>query len=478
MSILKEFVVHSPQIEHIKGITTMESLSELKHLERAIQSGGTVLVLNTGGSITPPAQAMLAALHSRSIGGIRSHLQVVEKRGSDGFMKTYYVQYGHKSIGDLGSITLFIEGVSMLAAKAIQDSRLYNGQEASTRYIDFSEQPFIDPVGSEASQNVLEQQRKFYLTGLTALKPFLAEQFPLEEGANEKMHAKALEARAFDIMRSFLPAGASTNLAWHGPLRVIGDRLPELRNHPLKEVREAAKATHEALYAAFPDSFPEPGKVYEDTEAYVGSYMESYYYDNPNTPEFRLTRNTVLLDGISAEEKRVLSSRPNGKTELPKWLEDLGHVRFEFLLDFGSFRDAQRHRAVIQRMPLLSTAHGFEPWYLEQMPERLKKAAQEHLKIFEKDLADLFVDPEVAQYFIPMGYRCANRITGGLPAVLYFIELRAQSTVHPTLRIRAQQMGSAIKETFGDTVALYYDDSPDHFDIARGGQDIIVREEP
>jgi len=32
----------------------------------------------------------------------------------------------------------------MLAAKAIQDSKMYNGQEASTRYIDFSEQEMIN----------------------------------------------------------------------------------------------------------------------------------------------------------------------------------------------------------------------------------------------------------------------------------------------------------------------------------------------
>jgi hypothetical protein len=30
----------------------------------------------------------------------------------------------------------------MLGAKAIQDSKLYNGQEASTRYVDFSKQKF------------------------------------------------------------------------------------------------------------------------------------------------------------------------------------------------------------------------------------------------------------------------------------------------------------------------------------------------
>lgn len=455
----------------------MEGLAALSHVEKEIENGGTVLVLNTGATITPSAQAMLAALHSRSIGGIKSHLKVLHERGSEKFMSTYYVGYGHKSIGDLGSLTVFIEGVSMLAAKAIQDSRLYNGQEASTRYIDFSKQSFIDPVGMKATQKLLEDQRAFYLEGLETLKPFLAEQFPLEEEGREKAHAKALEARAFDIMRAFLPAGASTNLAWHGPIRVLGDRLPELRNHPLEEVRRIAKTLHESLYESFPDSFPEPGKIYEDTEEYVGSYMkDSYYHDNPGMSSFMKPRCDIDVENLSPEDIKILKARPNGKTELPKWLEELGQIQYEFLLDFGSFRDVQRHRAVVQRMPLLTTGHGFEPWYFEQMPEELAQKAKEYLEGLEKALEDLSVSPEMLQYYIPMGYRCANRLTGGLPAIVYLVELRSQTTVHSTLRIRAKQMGEHLGMTFGDNLALFYDNSPDQFDIRRGEQDITMKE--
>lgn len=453
----------------------MEGLDALAHVEKEIKSGGTVLVLDTGAAITPPAQAMLAALHSRSIGGIKSHLKVLQARGSEQFMGTYYVGYGHKSIGDLGSLTVFIEGVSMLAAKAVQDSRLYNGQEASTRYIDFKEQAFIDPVGLKTTNALLESQRAFYTEGITELEAFLFKRFPLQEEGKERAHKKALEARAFDIMRSFLPAGASTNLAWHGPIRVLGDRLPELRNHPLPEVRNLAASLHEALYAAFPDSFKEPGKTYPETEEYINFYMEDeYYFDKEVFGSFCMTRNDVSI-GKSAGE--ILRKRPNGKTELPKWLEELGTIQFEFLLDFGSFRDVQRHRAVVQRMPLLTTHHGFERWPLEQMPETLRERALVHLEKLEGRLADLAVSPEMLQYYIPMGYRVANRITGGLPALVYLIELRAQTTVHPTLRVIAQKMGRSLEEEFGDDLPLFYDKSPDTLDIRRGEQDIVKKED-
>ena len=83
---------------------------------------------------------MLQALHSRSTGGIENHLQVLAEKGADNFMSKFYVGYGHKSIGDCGSVTVFIEGVSLLVCKAIQDTKLYSGQETSTRYVDFSQQ--------------------------------------------------------------------------------------------------------------------------------------------------------------------------------------------------------------------------------------------------------------------------------------------------------------------------------------------------
>lgn len=53
------------------------------------------------------------------------HLKRVESVGPEKFMKSYYVGYGHKSIGDCGTTTIFVENVSMLAAKAIQDTQLY-----------------------------------------------------------------------------------------------------------------------------------------------------------------------------------------------------------------------------------------------------------------------------------------------------------------------------------------------------------------
>src|SRR3989344_9046553 len=200
-------------------------LSNLQHTTVDLPSGGVIIVLDTGAVINQEAEAMLQALHSRSTGGLKNHLQILMNKGSANFMQNFYVGYGHKSIGDCGTTTLFVEGISMLAAKAIQDNPLYSGQEASTRYVDFSQQPFIDPTKTAQGERLLEMQRQFYLAAQNPTREYLRDVHPKEEGEKDSLYTKAINARAFDITRSLLPAGASTNLAWHTNLRQAADRI-------------------------------------------------------------------------------------------------------------------------------------------------------------------------------------------------------------------------------------------------------------
>lgn len=451
----------------------MASVEDILHVEKPLSGGGSVLVLNTGALIDPEAQAMLAALHSRSIGGIRSHLKVLAEKGPANFMSKFYVGYGHKSIGDLGSVSIFIEGVSMLAAKAIQDSRLYNGQESSTRYIDFAHQAFVSPHASTHAHEILERWRTFYLHGIEVLQPHLREKYPRTEEEKEGIYEKAILARAFDTMRAFLPAGASTNLAWHGSLRSCSDRLLTLRHHALLEVREIASTLEAALLEAHPNSFTD--KRYDGTESYLEQVTpETTYLQQESCEPFAVTRDTFDRAYLSAH-RSVLASRP-AYTELPKFLEEGGELQFEYLLDFGSFRDIQRHRAVIQRMPLLSMKFGFEPWYLDEMPDTLRREAEACISLQQAAIGGLNLSPELTQYYVAMGFRTANRLTGTLPALTYLAELRSASTVHPTLRILAQNIGRELEKRLGETgLVLHLDYQENRFDTKRGAHDIVER---
>lgn len=455
-----------------------KNLAQLEHTKHDLSFGGKIILLETGAIIDAEADAMLQALHSRSSKGIEDHLAILEKRGAEKFMENFYVGYGHKSIGDCGSITIFIEGVSMLVAKAVQDWQLYSGQESSTRYIDFAGQKFHDPITSDASREILEDWRKFYVESQKEAQDHLRAQYPIQDGEDETKYSKAIEARAFDILRGFLPAGATTNLAWHTNLRQAADKLALLRNHPLEEVREVARGIHAVLKKRYPSSFTH--KEYTETEKYISETMELYnYFDGDLDDAYKtdsVSVKTSLDVSLLKKYKIALENRPQ-KTELPKVISECGNIQFSFLLDFGSFRDVQRHRAVVQRMPLLSTKYGFEQWYLKELPPQVIEKAKALIALQEKRIAELHVNKEVAQYYIAMGYQTPNRITGGLPALVYLVELRSTRFVHPTLSRRAQEMAKILLDLYAkEGLVLHLDPEPGRFDIGRGAHDIKLKE--
>ncbi|HEV8677506.1 MAG TPA: hypothetical protein VN701_01605, partial [Candidatus Paceibacterota bacterium] len=296
-----------------------------------------------------------------------------------------------------------------------------------------------------------------------------------QEGEEEKVWEKAIKARAFDVMRSFLPAGAATNLSWHGELRQFADHLARLRNHPLEEVRHIAEVARKALQEMYPSSFNQ--KFYPATEEYTRNWMEKTYYFDGDAGEVNLEWDGIDRTLLSEYGYLDILSGRGIKTEPPKYLAECGTMRFSYLLDFGSFRDQQRHRALIQRMPLLTDRHGFEEWYLEQMPEDLKLEAAAFLGSYENAIAKLGLSPLMKQYLIPMGYKVACRNSGDIPAYMWFVELRSKIDVHPTLRAKAQKVGNKIVDEFGSYgLTIHIDESPDRFNYKRGHQDIVEKQ--
>ncbi len=451
----------------------------MTHYESSTPMGCKVICLNTNSSITQEDACMLQALYSRDPNSVYDHLEKLKNTPSGKFMDTYYVNYGHKSIGDCGIAILFIENVSMLAAKAVQDWALYNGQEVSTRYVDYSKQPFIIPSflsevenGKDEFGKIHEKLRNFYISNLPKLCNFLKSKYPIKPEEKVGIYNKAINAKAFDILRGFLPTGASTSLSISCTLRQFADKLMYLRNHPLEEVRQIAASMKEVLQKGNPHSFNH--KIYEENEKYVKNFMENNYYFNPTQKFSDFELSNVSLDySILSEYRHLILGRPP-KSELPPILSQCGNLSFEFLLDYGSYRDLQRHRSVSQTMPLLTIKNGFENWYLDQLSEEIKIEALELLKDIEYYINISNIDEKYFQYIIPMGYKVPIRLVGNLPSIIYISELRSSTTVHQTLRIRAIQIAKELQKILGKESINVIDDN-EIFDVKRGTQDIIQK---
>src|SRR5664280_3494095 len=94
----------------------------------------------------PPEKIAYAlARYSRSPDSIRDSIDWVRSHDSQKFLESFYFQYGHASIADLGHTVMCFEGISELAATEIEAEPLWDGQAKSSRYQDFSRSGFIAP---------------------------------------------------------------------------------------------------------------------------------------------------------------------------------------------------------------------------------------------------------------------------------------------------------------------------------------------
>ena len=250
----------------------------------------------------PEDVAMMQALYSRSPKSVEEHAKKVAESGSGKFMASFYVGYGHASIADCGSTTLFIEGVSILADKAIQDWPLYSGQETSTRYIDMSKQALHDPIGTKISQDILKRWMDFYVSSGPIMEKFLKEKYPHKEGENELVYEKAIKARSFDILRGFLPAGIATQLSWHTNLRQAWDKIALLRHHPLKEARDVAEDIWKKLKDRYPHSFSH--ELYDAQEEYRGDILKKHTYFDPKKFPKKFSVTTTVVKSVPRSRRR------------------------------------------------------------------------------------------------------------------------------------------------------------------------------
>lgn len=420
---------------------------------------------------SPEDTAMMQALYSRSAKSVVEHVEKVKQTGSGKFMESYYVGYGHNSIADCGSTTIFIEGISILADKVVQDWQMYSGQETSTRYIDMANQPIINPLGTDEAKQIQDKWMDFYKNSQEKVEAHLKEKYPKKADEDENVYNKAIKARAFDVLRGFLPAGITTQLSWHTNLRQAWDKISLMRHHPVQEMKDIAENILKILKEKYPSSFSH--KLYEEQENYREKINQDYAYYPPQVIEndFKCTIN--IADAELEEYKDVIASRPI-KTNLPLFLSELGTITFDFILDYGSFRDIQRHRNGVCRIPLLTTKLGFNGWYLEQLPDDLRTEAEKLISEQKAAIEKLTNDEKIKQYYIAMGFNVACKNTYGLPATVYVIELRSGKPVHPTLRKVAHQMSKAIENKY-PWFKLHTDYDLDDWDVRRGLQDIVKK---
>ncbi len=386
------------------------------------------------------------------------------------FHEKWVVGYGHSSVAEHAVLSLAIENVSMLATKVIEDNRLASYTEKSTRYQEFDRSRFYVPEISESS-------RKLYLETMHSILDKYAELIPkMTEFMIQKYpEAKEIEIKnkAFDELRNMLPVSVLTNLGMTINARNLERAIVKLLSHPLKEMNEIGYGLKQAALKITPTlvRYTEPSKYMIETER---DLVSSKVADIPESREsvslvdydkdaeqkilaailYRLSdveyeKIRKKVEDMSDEEKQKIISLSLSRMEkFDSPLREFEHAYYTFdvLVDYGAFRDIQRHRMMTQ------TNQDFSPIYGFDVPKELAEAG------LHKDFVDSMKQaksafriiedqhPKEAQYVLPMAFKKRVLIKANLRELFHFIKLRSSKAGHESYRHIAKEMFEKIRQ--------------------------------
>ncbi len=205
----------------------------------------------------PEKSAYALARYSRSPDSIRDSIEWVRTHDSQKFLESFYFQYGHASIADLGHTVMCFEGVSELAATEIEEEPLWDGQAKSSRYQDFSKSGFVTPpelAGADAAryQGAGEALLAAYAKVQEQAFAALCERLPRPEDMKPEAYRRNLAARAFDVARYLLFWGVPTNVGQVASIRTVEKQIRRLKASEYAELRSLGEEIAAAC-AAEPD---------------------------------------------------------------------------------------------------------------------------------------------------------------------------------------------------------------------------------
>ncbi len=431
--------------------------------------------------------------------------------------------YGDDSIGELGGAHLAAEGISMLAAKHVEDCRIGGSPlEKSTRYIYFDQkvngeyQFYQEPIlMTSAFRHIFIDTCNTLFDTYSRLIPVLTakieESFPKEHHISKAAYTAALRAKVLDCLRGLLPASAMTNVGIFGNGRFFEHLILKLASSNLVELQELGKAAfvelskiipsfvrradaenkHFQCYAQFAEQMNNDLKLVSSTlslpiteEKKPGIFLINHennamakvagalLFENSTASLASLQKHceTISDEELASILEAASQARENRRHRSPRALEH-AHFTFEIIADFGIYRDLQRHRLLTQGRQRLTCNYGYfiPPEILGAEMEKEYVAAMDSAKkAFEAIAEEL---PEEAQYVVPMAYNLHWYFHVNLRELQWLCELRSSPAGHPNYRHVAQTMAKQVCAIYPQFERFFKFVDFDGYDLGRMDQE-------
>jgi thymidylate synthase ThyX len=441
----------------------------------------------------PEKLAYALARYSRSPDSIRDSLDWVRTHDSAKFLESFYFQYGHASIADLGHVTICFEGVSELAATEIEDEQLWDGQARSSRYQDFSKSEAIVPPEFTASEVELysssaEALLAAYREVQQRVQAFLEESLPRPEDMKPDAYRRNLAARAFDVARYLLPFGIPTGVGQVTSIRTLEKQVRRLMASEFQELRELARelvhacalppecgwqqddASNDAIAPtlarhAGPDE--RATHLRADLTEWAAHHLPAPSSESVNSVDLTQPHEPLadicatLLFPVTdrsyrelyelacawpaARRKDLLALATGGHTrrgELPREFRGAPYA-FDFVMDIGAYRDLHRHRRCQQLRQQYTHKLGYET------PAILAQCGAEQIFSDALRLASASIDKlsqPGAQYLLPLAARSRFLFKMDFAELDYIARLRSGVKGHFSYRKIAWEMKQALEK--------------------------------
>lgn len=432
-----------------------------------------IYVLEDG--LTPETKAVCFAKCSRAPEPFDQIARELTEEKSSEFHEKWVVGYGHSSVAEHAVISMAIENVSILATKIIEDNRLASYTEKSTRYQIFNKNTYHKPKKLMLSDlaRVYEESCDFLFETYEKLTPIMMEfarkKYPKSEKMSDRLYESVTKARACDNVRYLLPASTLTNLGMTLNARALEWAITKLTSHTLEEMQGIGAEMKEAALKIIPTliKYADKNKYLQETEQAL-SELSSWLI---NEPQINPAEPVHIVDYDKTAENKIVASLLYKNVELPysqikhkvdtmpesikhaviedalkrrksydRPVREFEHIyyTFDILMDFGAFRDVQRHRMATQTNQKLTTKLGYETpeeiieaGYEKEYTLAMKRAENAYEKISARF-------PQEAQYAVPLGYRKRTLFTWNLRELHHFISLRSGKKGHISYRRIAQ----------------------------------------
>lgn len=452
-------------------------------------AGATPRVL-TVAPMPPEKIAYALARYSRSPDSIRDSVEWVRTHDSAKFLESFYFQYGHASIADLGHVTICFEGISELAATEIEDEQLWDGQARSSRYQDFSRSQVVTPpelnaaeVGPylAAAHTLIDTYKQVHAKAITALES----QLPRPDDMKPDAYQRNITARAFDVARYLLPFGIPTGVGQVTSIRTLEKQVRRLKASEFQELRELgdelALACARSPACVWDSANPaeavaptlarhaEPDEYTQRLHADLAEWAQlnlpkavpasspmvdllqpsDHLADICATLLFPVTQKPYrelyeLAQSWTAAQRQevldvALGSRAR-RDELPRHFRSAPYV-LDIVMDIGAYRDLHRHRRCQQLRQHYTNQLGYET------PDLINEcgAAPEYqaaLGAVDKTIAEL--PQPAAQYLLPFAARSRFLFKMDFAELEYISRLRSGVKGHFSYRKVAWEMKQAL----------------------------------